>query len=399
MKTIRYIPPVVISFLALSVQAEPKKECLNALENLGYTVGAYAFEKAGWISKEKHIFNGAVICYIGKDKKIHSIEDNGVVIVENGFFGQETLAKRDELNAERKMRIREAKRKMEAELEETKRRINDEYDEKIQELKQGSKPGAATTVVAPSTTAAPAKLGATAAPPDNEGKPIVSEEGDMTLVVWEVAFAPTIKSKNTLVYRSGSMVLETEYSDGSSGTGEVVERPADIPNTRRFDLEPDSDRSEYITVSKSGDVKYFSWEGRQFESTSADDISADFLVVGANPVVRDCVAKILSEASRETVRLYEELHTFKDSPEFARMGFAPAGTYDPWLQAVKGLHAQRELETLRELGFLAGDVMQLGMEYMRVATRGEEPTQYIQDTERTIQSGLALATCRLDSGS
>ena len=71
--------------------------------------------------------------------------------------------------------------------------------------------------------------------------------------------------------------------------------------------------------------------------------------------------------------------------------------YYPWLQTAKGLHAQRGLETLDELGFLAGDVMQLGMEYMSIATRGTAPTQYIQDMERTIQAGLVLVTCRTGS--
>ena len=228
---------------------------------------------------------------------------------------------------------------------------------------------------------------------------LVSQADDITLAVWKVDFAPTIKSKNTLVYRSGSMVMETDYSDGSSGSRDVIERPVDKPNTRRFDLQPDTDRSEYITLSESGDVNYFSWEGRQFKTANATAIHADFMVVGGDPVARDCVPKRLSETSRETVRLYDQLRTFKDAPGFARMGFAVAGSYHPWLQAAEGLNAQRGLETLHELGFLAWDVMMLGMEYMSVATRGGKPTQYIQDMERTIQASLALAICRTASGS
>lgn len=53
-----------------------------------------------------------------------------------------------------------------------------------------------------------------------------------TLVVWGVDITPTIKSKNTLVYRGGSMVLEAEYSDGSSRSHEVSERPADKTTER-----------------------------------------------------------------------------------------------------------------------------------------------------------------------
>ena len=220
-----------------------------------------------------------------------------------------------------------------------------------------------------------------------------------TLAVWEVDLTPTIKSKNTLVYRGDSMVLETEYSDGSSSSDEVIERSADKTTERRFDLEPDSDRSEYVTLSESGDVKYFSWEGRQFKTARATVIHADFMVVGANAVARGCVPKSLSETSTETIRLYEQLHTFRNDPEFARKGFAVTGSYHPWLQAAKDLHAEAGLETLHALGFLAGDVMQLGMEYMSVATKGGEPTQYIRDMERTIQAGLTLATCRTVEGS
>ena len=394
MKTIRFIAPIIVSLLVPLAQAGPKQACLDALESLGYTIGAYTFEKAGWISKEKHIFNGTVICYIGKDKGIHSIEDNGIVIVEDGFFGQETLAKRDELNAERKQKIRAAKRKMEAEFAETKRRINDTYNQQIQELKQSSKPSAASPVSARPTTEAPATVEMTAAPQDTEVKRVETKAAGRILAEWKVEFGSTIRAKNTLVYRGGLMVLETRYSDGSSGSREVIERPVDMPNTRRFDLEKGSDRSEYITVSSSGDVEYFSWEGRKFESISANSISEEFLVVGVNPVVRECVPKVLSHASKEAIRLYGELQTFKNDPEFARMGFARAGIFYPWLKTIKDLHSQRGLETLDELGFLAGDVMQLGMEYMSVATSGEEPNWYIQDMERTIQSGLALATCR-----
>ena len=145
MKTLRCLPPIVFSFLALSVQAEPKQDCSNVLESLGYNLDAYTSKKAGWVSKEKHIFNGTLICYIGSDKKIHSIEDNGFVIVKDGFFGQKALAKRDELNAERKRKIKKSKRDMEAEFEESKRKINEAFDAKIQKLKQDSEPGSSTT--------------------------------------------------------------------------------------------------------------------------------------------------------------------------------------------------------------------------------------------------------------
>ena len=60
-------------------------------------------------------------------------------------MGQEALAKRDELNAERKRKIKESKREMEAEFEEKKRQINEAFDAKLQKLKQDSETGSSTT--------------------------------------------------------------------------------------------------------------------------------------------------------------------------------------------------------------------------------------------------------------
>ena len=214
-----------------------------------------------------------------------------------------------------------------------------------------------------------------------------------TLAIWEYSLAPTIKSENTLVYRDGSVVLESTYTDGSSGTWMVVERPTDVPDERRFDFE-DSERSEYLTLSKSGDVKYFSWEGRQFGSARVETIHADVLTIGVNVATRGCTPKELSEASRKAIQLYEELHGFKDDAEFARMGFGRGGSYYLWLQKAKALHAESSMETYQELGFLAGEVMQLGMEYMQVATRRSGTSEYIDYMEKMIQEGVALATCQ-----
>lgn len=222
---------------------------------------------------------------------------------------------------------------------------------------------------------------------------VASSASAQIVAVWEFDLTPTIKSKNTLVYRGGSMVLETKYPDGSAASDTVIERPVDRAGERRFDLQ-DSERSEYITLSESGDVKYFSWEGRQFGAASATSVHADVLVIGLGAVAKECVPKTLSENSKAAIRLYEQLQGFRDDPDFSRVGFGPAGPYHSWLRAAKALHAGAGLATFQELGFLAGEVMQLGMEYMQVATRGRAPTQYIRDMERTIQEGIALAKCR-----
>ena len=219
--------------------------------------------------------------------------------------------------------------------------------------------------------------------------------GHIILANWET---PSPRGKHTLVYQGGAMVIESEFYDGSKLFREVIERPADKPKERRFDLQPDRDDSEYITLSDRGVVKYFSWEGRQFRIASATAIHDDVMTVGGNPVARDCLPKQLSETSKEIIRLYEELHAFKDDPEFARLGFGQGGSYYLWLEAAERLHAETTpKQLLHELGFFAGDVMMLGLAYMRVATR-DEPTEsdkeFIKNRERTIQAGLSLATCR-----
>lgn len=137
----------VFSALSSSVLADSKKDCEVTLQSLGHDLASYAFEEEGWFSKAKHIFNGTIICYVTDDKKVHSIEDNGVVIVEDGFFGQDALEKRDALREERRKYIEEEqreaeakKRKIDEEFEEERRKIEDEYDAKTQKVKLDSEP-------------------------------------------------------------------------------------------------------------------------------------------------------------------------------------------------------------------------------------------------------------------
>jgi len=189
------------------------------------------------------------------------------------------------------------------------------------------------------------------------------------------------------------MVLESKFPDGSSGLRTVIERPVDGANERRFDLE-DSERPEYITLSKSGEIKYFGWEGRQFGSAYATTIHEDVLTIGVGVVVRDCAPKTLSDNSKKTIRLYEELQSFRDDPDFALVGFSPNGQYYSWLQEAEILHSESAFEVHQEIGFLAGDIMQLGTEYMLIATKGSKDLQYIHYMEKIVQEGMALATCR-----
>lgn len=138
-----------ILLASVSAVAGPKDDCEMTLRGLGYSLTSYSFEEAGWISKEKHIFNGSIICYISSEKEVHSIEDNNTVIVKDGFYGEVALAKRDELNAERRAAIKAERRKaavkknqIDEQLERAERKINKVFDGKIEEVKLNSAPPA-----------------------------------------------------------------------------------------------------------------------------------------------------------------------------------------------------------------------------------------------------------------
>ena len=123
-----------------------------------------------------------------------------------------------------------------------------------------------------------------------------AEQGSVTLAIWDEKHTPATTFRNALIYRNGAMVLRTRDHDGSTSVQEVAERPTNSPNETRFDLEPDSDRPEYITLADSGARKYLDWAGQQFILASTTDIDADFLTVGVNPVSADCLPKERSPA-------------------------------------------------------------------------------------------------------
>ena len=224
------------------------------------------------------------------------------------------------------------------------------------------------------------------------------EADGITVATWEYRLTQSVTESVALIYRAGAMVLESKYSDGTSdgtSTRGVVERPADRPTERRFDLQPEYERSEYITLSASGQVRYFGWEGRQFDATTATFVHPDALVIGANPVERECVPKVLSETTYRVIALYRELHTFKDDPAFTVFGFARGGPYHAWLQTAHDLEDMVGLEVMDELGFSAAHVMDLGLQYMYEATLGTDYKKLIRirNIEQLIRADWARATC------
>ena len=110
-----------------------------------------------------------------------------------------------------------------------------------------------------------------------------------------------------------------------------------------------------------------------------------------SPTETPCIPTELSPAAVELVRLYEELRTFKDDPEFLDFGFSRAGPYSAWMQAVEK-HQDENLgfELSDELGFLTNDVLMLGMDYMNEEF-SESDLRAIEYFEGRIQAGLAAA--------
>ena len=115
--------------------------------------------------------------------------------------------------------------------------------------------------------------------------------------------------------------------------------------------------------------------------------------IGNNIQQRPCIPIELSPTAVELVRLYDQLHAFKDDPEFIRLGFGQGGPYSAWLQKIQRYRDTNSgFEIVDELGFLTGELMMLGMNYI-----GEDPSESdlsaIEFFERKIQAGLASARC------
>ena len=57
---------VVFSIFAPSSAAEPRRDCEVALQRLGYDLKTYAFKEKRLFRKEKHVFNGGLVCYVSR---------------------------------------------------------------------------------------------------------------------------------------------------------------------------------------------------------------------------------------------------------------------------------------------------------------------------------------------
>lgn len=65
--------------------------------------------------------------------------------------------------------------------------------------------------------------------------------------------------------------------------------------------------------------------------------------------------------------LYIELLDFKNTPEFKRLGFAPASPYHDWLDRVEAFREDNksDQQLFFDHGFVSGDLLMLGHEYQQ----------------------------------
>ena len=93
-----------------------------------------------------------------------------------------------------------------------------------------------------------------------------------------------------------------------------------------------------------------------------------------------------SAHTKQLLALYEELHSFKDDPDFHEVGFGRCCRFHDWQTRVEALQSSAGIETLADVDVLPGDLFTLGMEYMR--SEGH-PTEYTEIMEPHYASGLA----------
>jgi len=122
--------------------------------------------------------------------------------------------------------------------------------------------------------------------------------------------------------------------------------------------------SPVLTTSK--DVTGWTLIG-DVDSNKIGYVSAKYLSNNTNKIVKVDIEKELKVFEQ----LYNELLSFKSSDDFAEYGFGQGGNYYQWLERVNKLENNPKAKLLsKNKGLLAGELLQLGLEYTK--TKGDE---------------------------
>ncbi len=99
----------------------------------------------------------------------------------------------------------------------------------------------------------------------------------------------------------------------------------------------------------------------------------------------------LSETERleaifgEFKTLYQELKTFKNTPDFITYGFGDGGSYGSWLEKVEELKKKPDSKLLLKKDIIVGDLEQLGLAY--ASSKGQE-TEVTKKISETIEEAI-----------
>lgn len=87
----------VLSLLSVSspALADSKSICSDIINKLGYPTSDYLHKDRGIFASEQHIF-GTIICRVDDNGEFESIYRGDAPLAEDGFFGQDAIADRDE---------------------------------------------------------------------------------------------------------------------------------------------------------------------------------------------------------------------------------------------------------------------------------------------------------------
>ena len=151
--------------------------------------------------------------------------------------------------------------------------------------------------------------------------------------------------------------------------------------------------ASFVLFATGGSLLPVPTPGTQSEDLVQREVTTNVEVASEATGVVPCIPRNLSEEAIELVRLYDQLHAFKDDPEFIRLGFGQRGPYSAWLQAIQRYRDTNSgFEIVDELGFLPGELMMLGMNYIG-EDLSESDLSTIEFFEGKIQADLAFARC------
>ena len=211
----------------------------------------------------------------------------------------------------------------------------------------------------------------------------------------------------TIMVRDKNLIGEWKFTDGSSIEEKLIES-ADS-GRRRFGKK-ENPYGEYYVIESDGRLGLYDSEGRfkilqilEAPKPTPEELAAR-KVREQERVERTVEERAesfpesaseepaeLSENTKRLLALYQELHTFKDAPEFHQVGFGVCCRFNDWQKRVEELRSRTELETLYDIGVLPGELSVLGMEYL--SSKGQ-PTNYSLEFEPKWKAGVAKLEAR-----